>query len=131
MRHAFRHPARLLAALCLVLGLACGDDSAPAVGPPAPKPAVKVSILALGDSYTSGESVALSKSWPYQLETALFADSVRVTSLKVIAHTGWTTSDLILALNKSAKTLTPPYDVVTLQIGVNNQYRGLRVETFL
>jgi lysophospholipase L1-like esterase len=120
----------MLAALCLVLGLACGDESAP-VGPPAPKPAVKVSMLALGDSYTSGESVALVKSWPYQLETALVADSVLVASLKVIAHTGWTTSDLILALNKNAKTLTPPYDVVTLQIGVNNQYKGLPVATFL
>jgi lysophospholipase L1-like esterase len=129
MRDAFRHPLHLAAALGILLSLACGDDSAPVATPkPAPKPAVAVRMLALGDSYTSGESVALVKSWPYQLVDSLVADSVRVTSLKVVAYTGWTTSDLIVAMNKNH--LQPGYDLVTLQIGVNNQYGGLRFSVF-
>ena len=51
-----------------------------------------------------------------------------MTTLKIVAHTGWTTADLIVAMNKT--TLTPPYDLVTLQIGVNNQFGGVPFEVF-
>jgi lysophospholipase L1-like esterase len=132
MRDAFRHLARPVATLCLVLALACGHDSTPVAThkkpAPAPKPAVPVKMLSLGDSYTSGESIAPVNSWPYQLVDSLAGDSVRVTSLKVVAYTGWTTSDLIVAMNKNH--LQPGYDLVTLQIGVNNQYQELRFSLF-
>jgi len=127
-RVAFERAARLSVA-CILLFAGCSEDSAPvAAGTPRPKRAVSVRMLALGDSYTSGESVPQTKSWPYQLADSLLEDSVRVTALKVVAHTGWTTGDLIVALNKT--TLTPPYDLVTLQIGVNNQFSGVPFEVF-
>ena len=127
-RAAFERAARLVA-LCALLCAGCSDDSSPVVeGPPKPKRAVSVRVLALGDSYTSGESVPQTKSWPYQLADSLLEDSVRVATLKVVAHNGWTTADLIVAINKT--TLTPPYDLVTLQIGVNNQFGGVPFEVF-
>ena len=119
--------------MCLLLGAACSDNSAPvsahAPTPPPVKPrAVPVRVLALGDSYTSGEAIPAGTGWPYQLEAALLEDSVRVTSLTIVAHTGWTSADLLVAIAKTH--LTPQYDLVTLQIGVNNQYRGLLFEQF-
>lgn len=127
-RVAFDRALRLVL-VCVLCCAGCSDDSGPVeAGTPPPKRAVAVSVLALGDSYTSGESVPLNKSWPYQLADSLLEDSVRVSSLKVVAHTGWTSADLIVALNKTA--LTPPYDLVTLQIGVNNQFGGVPFEVF-
>lgn len=127
-RVAFERASRLLA-LCVLVCAGCSDDSAPVVaGTPKPTGAVSVRVLALGDSYTSGESVPQNKSWPYQLADSLLEDSVRVTTLKVVAHTGWTTADLIVAINKT--TLAPPYDLVTLQIGVNNQFGGVPFDVF-
>lgn len=80
--------------------------------------------LALGDSYTIGESVPQDKSFPYQLSSLLAVDSVQITTPDIIAVTGWTTDNLINAISASSiKTKT--YDVVTLLIGVNDQYQGL------
>lgn len=79
-------------------------------------------ILALGDSYTIGESVTETERFPNQLATALQNSGVNVPPPKIIARTGWTTRDLFTAINN--ETLTPPYDLVTLLIGVNNQFRG-------
>src|SRR5882672_6675094 len=116
MRAAFPILLPRAVALCLVLA-ACSDDSAPVAAKPSPPiHAVAVRILALGDSYTSGEAVPAPKSWPRQLEPALLEDSIRVTDLAVIAHTGWTTSDLLDTLESRTDTTT--YDLVTLQIGV-------------
>lgn len=81
------------------------------------------SYLALGDSYTIGESVELANSFPYQLKTALANSGYNITAPKTIAVTGWTTSDLISAISQA--NLTRQYDIVTLLIGVNNQYQGL------
>ena len=78
--------------------------------------------LALGDSYTIGESVSAEESFPFQLSAALKTDNSLVESPKIIAKTGWTTDELTTAI-KSA-TLQPKYDFVTLLIGVNNQYRS-------
>ena len=78
--------------------------------------------LALGDSYTIGESVSADVSFPFQLIAALKTDTNLVETPKIIAKTGWTTNELIAAI-KSA-TLQPKYDFVTLLIGVNNQYRS-------
>ena len=78
--------------------------------------------LALGDSYTVGESVALNKSFPYQLVQLLRSKEYNFTAPEIIAKTGWTTDELKDALGKSV--FLSKYDFVTLLIGVNNQYRG-------
>ena len=78
--------------------------------------------LALGDSYTIGESVELANSFPYQLKNSMGSKGYSITTPKIIAVTGWTTGDLKSAIAQA--NLTQKYDVVTLLIGVNNQYRG-------
>ncbi|MCJ8212088.1 SGNH/GDSL hydrolase family protein [Mucilaginibacter sp. RS28] len=82
-----------------------------------------VSYLALGDSYTVGELVPQQESFPYQLAEQLKQKNIPVKEVKVVAKTGWTTGELEAGINQ--ENLTHTYDVVTLLIGVNNQYRGL------
>lgn len=84
-------------------------------------------FLALGDSYTIGESVEVEMRWPMQLSQALKAQK---STLKptLIAKTGWTTDELLEGINQAA--LDDSYDYVSLLIGVNNQYRGRSVASF-
>lgn len=86
-------------------------------------------FLALGDSYTIGESVEQTKRWPVQLAQQL-RDSfgVQLDNPKIIATTGWTTDELQAAIRNA--TLNPPYSLVSLLIGVNNQYRGYPIEQY-
>jgi len=79
--------------------------------------------LALGDSYTIGESVPAEQRWPVQLQKKLQAEGVKVASPEIISRTGWTTSELAEGIR--ATNPKGPYQLVTLLIGVNNQYRGL------
>ncbi len=78
--------------------------------------------LALGDSYTIGESVCAVCNYPKQLTDSLNAVLKEKTSVEIIAKTGWTTTDLLTAI--AAETPSKDYDLVTLLIGVNNQYQG-------
>lgn len=78
--------------------------------------------LALGDSYTIGESVPLYRSFPYQVVQLLRKKEYNFNAPEIIAKTGWTTDELHDGINNS--TLLSKYDFVTLLIGVNNQYRG-------
>lgn len=80
------------------------------------------SYLALGDSYTIGESVDLGKSFPYQVVQQLRRKEYPFHAPEIIAKTGWTTDELQAAI--AGSVLLPKYDFVTLLIGVNNQYRG-------
>lgn len=89
----------------------------------------KLSYLALGDSYTIGEAVEQQESFPYQLAEILNNKGIKITQPKVIAKTGWTTDELRHAIQQEQITAT--YDLVTLLIGVNNQYRGYSQETYL
>ncbi len=85
--------------------------------------------LALGDSYTIGESVAESERYPMQLVEKLNQKGVKYSKPTIIAKTGWTTDELKAGIEKASiggKT----YDMVSLLIGVNNQYRGRDVEVF-
>ena len=91
-------------------------------------PTGNFTYLALGDSYTIGESVKQSESFPYQLQTALKTNNRNVENPKIIAVTGWTTDELQGAI-KQAK-VTDKFDFVTLLIGVNNQYRGYPLDTY-
>ncbi|HKZ11086.1 MAG TPA: SGNH/GDSL hydrolase family protein [Rhodanobacteraceae bacterium] len=78
-------------------------------------------FLALGDSYTIGEGVAPGERWPVQLAARLRGEGVAVADPQIVATTGWTTDELLLAMETA--TFTPPYALVTLLIGVNDQYR--------
>ena len=87
-------------------------------------PSVKpIHYLALGDSYTIGESVPEAERWPNQL-AALLGD----VEVSIVARTGWTTDELWRGIQ--AASLRPPYQLVSLLIGVNNQYRGWSLQTY-
>ncbi|MCK0134239.1 SGNH/GDSL hydrolase family protein [Arenibacter sp. S6351L] len=78
--------------------------------------------LALGDSYTIGASVTTAEIFPIQLKERLEQGLKVSVNTEIIAVTGWRTDNLLDAINKG--TLLPSYDLVTLLIGVNNQYQG-------
>ncbi len=84
--------------------------------------------LALGDSYTIGESVALTKNFPHQTVALLRKEKISIEDPAIIAKTGWTTDELLEMLNRTR--LQPPFDIVTLLIGVNNQYRGRSTDEY-
>jgi len=96
--------------LLLAMALGTGTGAAPA------------SYLALGDSYTIGESVPEAGRWPVQLAGALRGDGIALADPRIIATTGWTTDELSAAMD-AAEPLGQ-WDFVSLLIGVNNQYRG-------
>ena len=84
--------------------------------------------LALGDSYTIGEAVAASGRWPAVLVRQLRQAGRVIDEPKIVAVTGWTTDEL--AHGMDAASLASAYALVTLQIGVNNQYRGRPVDDY-
>lgn len=92
------------------------------------KPVKKMKYLALGDSYTIGEGVLISERWPVLLTEALKAQNFDVESPQIIARTGWTTDELMNAIDEA--NIAGTFDLVSLLIGVNNQYRGRPVEQF-
>lgn len=99
---------------------------------PAPDPTqtldYPLKMLSLGDSYTIGESVLPFDRWSVQLAARLRENGIPMGDPLIVARTGWTTADLSAGIQ--ATSLEPPYDLVTLLIGVNNQYRGGDVEAF-
>ncbi|MDX2194957.1 MAG: GDSL-type esterase/lipase family protein [Cytophagales bacterium] len=86
-------------------------------------------ILALGDSYTIGEAVSEAERYPNQLATALRNLGYDINPPKIIARTGWTTSELMYGIRMANDTAK--YDFVLLLIGVNNQYRGYPVSGYV
>lgn len=95
---------------------------------PAPEARRQYYYLALGDSYTIGESVSEDQRWSVQLAQMLRTKGYDIRNPYTIARTGWTTGELIEAINKTFQQQS--YDLVTLLIGVNNQYRGQPIETY-
>ena len=85
-------------------------------------------VLALGDSYTIGEGVAPDERWPLQLVARLRGEGVDIGESRIVATTGWTTDALSAAMETA--DFIPPYAMVTLLIGVNNQYRGRGVDEY-
>lgn len=84
-----------------------------------------IQYLALGDSYTIGESVVNHERWSNQLASLIESSPEffgRRVDVSVIAKTGWTTQELWEGIQ--GRQLQPPYDLISLLIGVNNQYRG-------
>lgn len=149
MKHstAFQNPCKpfrtlaMLASLFITFGLgACQKDTPPSD----PDPTVvgsnadtlelqgnHVRYLALGDSYTIGESVPEAERWPNQLVDSLRArnEGTVWSDAEIVATTGWTTANLSNGMD-AAQVDTATWDLVSLLIGVNNQYQGLSVEDY-
>lgn len=109
------------------------NDLSSSFNKPAPLTAPKKTYhyLALGDSYTIGEAVALQDNFPNQVAAMLQSDTTGFKT-RIIARTGWTTDELEEGIEaaQQAKPLRSSYDFVSLLIGVNNQYRGRSFENF-
>ena len=130
MHNSFRI-LHLLAVPALLLWTGCTADSDPVSPEPVPLP--DLTLLALGDSYTVGHSLPQEWSWPFQLADSLAFSGDTLQTLDVIAQTGWTTRDLLDALRDSLAGVSPerpPYGLVTLMIGVNNQFQGVDLDVF-
>lgn len=84
--------------------------------------------LALGDSYTIGEGVPVAENFPYQTVQLLRKEGLYFQAPEIIAKTGWTTDELQKGIDDTI--LQVPYDIVSLLIGVNNQYRGRTVQEY-
>ncbi len=87
-----------------------------------------LSYLALGDSYTIGESVAEDLRWPVQLTNRLRSMGVEINNPRLIAKTGWTTDNLLNAIDANLEG--EKYDLVSILIGVNNQYQNRSIGEF-
>lgn len=88
----------------------------------------ELTYLALGDSYTIGESVHSSLRWPVQLSDTLRKRGIPINHPRIIARTGWTTADLLAAMDKRLEDET--FDLVSVLIGVNNQYQGKSITQY-
>jgi lysophospholipase L1-like esterase len=113
----------ILLGFALILS-ACGQGSSMST----PVPANSLSYLALGDSYTIGQSVDETLRWPVQLVAAMREQGIRLADPVIIARTGWTTEDLLRGIEAKGELGT--YDLVSLLIGVNDQFQGLSVDGY-
>lgn len=112
----------------LLLISACSAQNSSSMPPETPANQSEYRYLALGDSYTIGESVAENERWSIQLTEMLRQEGVKIATPEIIARTGWTTAELAEGIkNKNPKG---PYNIVSLLIGVNNQYRGQSLERY-
>lgn len=87
-----------------------------------------IHYLALGDSYTIGESVEIPMRWPMQLAERLRAEGVQIEEPRIIAKTGWTTGNLLEAMDVQLNN--EKFDLISVSIGVNNQYQGKSIEAY-
>ncbi len=116
----------LYAILCIISCMLVGYVLASDVGQT--KERLPVRYLALGDSYTIGASVAPAERWPVQLAAQLRANGLIVAEPLIIARTGWTTDELMAGIERQQPQ--GPFDLVSLLIGVNDQYRGRSGEAY-
>lgn len=94
-----------------------------------PDKKISIKFLALGDSYTIGESVDEAQRWPEQLANVLRTTGHAVEKPRIIATTGWRTDQLKKAIEEA--NLKLEYNLVSLLIGVNNQYQGRAAESYV
>jgi len=87
-----------------------------------------LTYLALGDSYTIGTGVEKSDRWPNQFVEKLKSIKIHIDNAEIVAGAGWTAGDLLKVLED--RKLVAKYDLVSLLIGVNNQYQGGLFTTF-
>lgn len=118
----------LIGILMMTLIAGCGAPARIAESPTASGAVEPVQFLALGDSYTIGEAVAADARWPMQLVAQLRARGMAVNEPQIIARTGWTTDELDAGIDAAAPQ--GRFALVSLLIGVNNQYRGRSAEEY-
>lgn len=143
MRHAARSGLIAVPAVALSLvSMMCNRRDNPATtrsgapqiegawAPASPQPPQpgRLAFLALGDSYTIGQSVAVADRWPVQLAERLRERGLDVGEPVILARTGWTTGDLLEAMDRAK--LSGKYALVMLLIGVNNQFQGRSEEEY-
>ncbi len=119
------HPFFMISILLISLAsiFACSKKTMdPIVSPVTGTADTLKTYLALGDSYTIGQSVGAGERFPAQTVQLLKQQGIRIGEPRYIAQTGWTTENLQQAI--ASENLLPPYDVVSLLIGVNDQYQG-------
>jgi len=124
----------ILFALSIVFACLTACDKEPVSPPPpvtaSPPPTASFpkTFLSLGDSYSIGSSVSVEDRFPIQTRNLLVQAGLQVSSPNILAVSGWTTGNLLFSLSQSP----PPsnYDIVTLLIGVNNQYQGRTQEEY-
>lgn len=114
--------------IAMLLSLSCTErmDDIPEMK--TPRDTTERSFLALGDSYTIGQSVTEAERWPVILAKELSQENIKIRKPEIIATTGWTTGNLLNAIAdyKPARS----FDMVSLLIGVNNQYQGRSTQEF-
>lgn len=121
----------LLFLLLMVIG--CNNDVTNQLNP-SPNPVnpidtvKKITYLALGDSYTIGESVEINQRFPVQLINSLRGRGYPCEEAEIIARTGWRTDNLMTAIN--GQNITDTFNLVSLLIGVNNQYQGRPINVY-
>ncbi len=116
--------AALIMGLSLVAVLAgCSSGEGETIQPMDP-----IRILALGDSYTIGQNVGKLERWPVQLVRQLRVSGRGAAEPVIVAATGWDTGQLSRAVERA--DIQETFDVVTLMIGVNNQFRDGTVADF-
>ncbi len=125
MRTGKRRAAALALALLIFVQ---GCEAGPRETREETMPKDTLSFLALGDSYTIGESVEPRERWPVLLAERLRGEGLVVRDPVIVARTGWTTDELAQGIEEA--DIRGTFDLVTLLIGVNNQYRGRPVEEY-
>ena len=110
--------------LIILLVTACSKSNSPIII----KEPNTLNFLALGDSYTIGEGIESEESWPNQLTNKLIENEYNFNSPKIIAKTGWTTNQLLKAIEEEENV--EKYNLVSLSIGVNNQFQSKPFEDF-
>ena len=119
------------ALIVVVVLVACGDSAVPSsttMTEPVATTTLPTGYLALGDSYTIGEGVLASERWPVQLVGLVRERGLQLADPVIVARTGWTTAELDAAIDRADPTGANL--LVTLLIGVNNQYRGLSLDEY-
>jgi lysophospholipase L1-like esterase len=123
--------ARLIAAFFPMLMVFCQHPEPIVPTPDPPVTKEKIDYLALGDSYTKGESVPSAGNFPNQLADSLRANGYDlIANPRIIAQTGWRTDQLKIAITAAAEISDSTFSLVTLLIGVNNQYQNANFDTY-
>jgi lysophospholipase L1-like esterase len=117
-----------LAALALLAAGCMSDAPTPTDSARLNAEAKGARYLALGDSYTIGEGVPAAGRWPVQLAAALRLSGVPVADPQIVAVTGWTVDELDAGIDEADPQ--GPFDLVTLLVGVNDQYRRRPAEGY-
>jgi lysophospholipase L1-like esterase len=123
-----RSPVVPVFVVCLAGGCGGGSGSPGAPADPARVTNSDRRMLSLGDSYTIGEGVPANDRWSVQLASMLRDKGIPVDDPRIIAKTGWTTANLAAAVREQNDLRE--FDLVTLLIGVNNQYRGRSLDEY-